>query len=592
MPWTAHDLIKPFLQPVKTARTYNRTKLRQDLVAGLTVAAVEVPQAMAYALIAGVPPQYGIYTSIIQGCIGALLSSCEHMTTGPTNTQSLLIASAVARMVSPGDEALYLQLVIGLTLIKGVIQLACSLVRLGDLVRFVSHSVIVGVAAGAGVLIAAGQLPHLLGLQLAAEKTKWHGLAGAVDRMILHLDETNRRALMVGAGVIVLVVVCRRISRFVPGALIAVVGSAALVAHQGWTDSHLPLIGALPRGLPIPSWPRVSWEDVSTLFGGALALAILGMIESVAIAKTMASRSGEHIDPNQEFFAQGIKNILSSFFQCIPGSASFTRSALDYDAGAASRFAAVFNSIFVAVIFLCFADYARFIPLAALAGVLMVIAYGLIDWRYVIRVARTSPPDLAVCVTTLVATLTQPLEYAIFVGIFVSISLYLRQASHLHLNEISAGPGGTLIERPLLDSQGVGRVVFLQIEGDLFFGVADELDEKLDGLEHTGVRVVIIRLKRTHSIDATVLRVLERFTMRMQAHGGHVVLCGVKPDLLELIEQFGLAAIIGKENIFTVEPGAFTSAKHAMARARELAGGSINVAGVDLEESESWAFQI
>jgi SulP family sulfate permease len=597
---TSSILLRPFLPPVEAARGYSLRKLRRDLVAGLTVSVVEVPQSMAYALVAGVPPVYGIYTSVLQGVIGALLSSSEHMTTGPTNTQSLLIASAVTAVVLPGsDPVLYLQLVFALTVFKGLIQLTFAAARLGDLVRYVSRSVVVGLTAGAGVLILVGQLPHFLGLVATpgeAVGSRLPGVIGAMDVLWRRLsaEGINGRAVAVGCAVVAVVVGVRLLSRLLPGALLAVVLAAGAVAALGWSRADVPLIDPLPKGFPAFHAPWEGMAYARDLFGGALALAVLGMLETVAIAKSIASRSGERVVPNQEFFAQGLTNFITGFFQCIPGSGSFTRSALDYAAGAETRFAAVFNALFVAAIFWFAAPLAGYVPLASLAGVLFVIAVGLIDWPFLVRAARTSRGDATVCLVTFGATLLAPLEYAIFVGIFLNLALYLRTASRLHLAEMVQLPGGSsFVERPIHDRvTGERQVLFLQLEGELFFAVADELQDRLTALQHSPVRVVVLRLKRTHSIDATVLHVLEQFTRDMQARGGHVILCGVKPELMATLRGYGLIDVLGRENVFEATTGVFTSAKRALQRARDLVGASIDATGINVDESEAWAYEI
>jgi SulP family sulfate permease len=283
------------------------------------------------------------------------------------------------------------------------------------------------------------------------------------------------------------------------------------------------------------------------------------------------------VNANQEFFAQGVANLVSSFWQCIPGSGSFTRSALDHAAGAQTRFSAVFNALFVAAIFLLFGSLARFIPLSALAAVLLFIAVGLVDWRHIIRLARTSQSDTVVCAATFAATLVAPLEYAIFIGIFLNIGLYLRQASRLHLHEMIHAPGGPFLETPIHDRSGNKQVIFLQVEGDLFFGVADELQERLDALTHSEVHVAILRLKRTHSIDATALHVLEQFTDAMHRRHGHVILCGIKPELMRVLRGYDLVQRIGRENLFETGQGVFESAKQALRRAKQLCTSSIDV---------------
>lgn len=566
------SLITPFLPPWETFKTYRGDLFRRDLLAGLTVSVVEVPQAMAYAIIAGVSPVYGLYASIIQGIIGALFSSSHHLVTGPTNTQSLLIASVVTRLADPdASPAMYLQFVVALAVVKGVIQLTFAAARMGAIVRYVSRSVIVGLMSGAGVLIFVGQLPAFLGIADRPE-SGLPGVIGPIRLLFEHFAEINVTAMLVGCGTLAVLVTARSISRFIPGALLAVTGAAVVVWLMGWTGADLPLIAEVSPSLPHLTWPALDWKSTEVLLGGALALAILGMIESVAIAKSIATKTDQRISPNQEFFAQGLANVTGGFFQCMPGSGSFARSALAYDAGARTRFARLFNALFVAALFLLLGRQMHYIPHTSLAAVLLVIALGLVDWRYVPRMAKVSRSDAIVCGITFVAALITPLEYATFIGVFLNIGLYLRRASKLHMAEVVPSEAGPFIERPLREREGAGVVRFCQIEGDLFFGLADELQDKLTRLVHSDARVVILRLKRTHSLDATVLHVLDQFARDMQERGGHLVLCGVKDELMTVMRDFGLVRTIGAENVFETDLGVYTSAKRAIERAHQIIG--------------------
>jgi SulP family sulfate permease len=586
-------LAAPFNPAVQTLRNYAWWKFRRDLAAGLTVSVVELPQAMAYALVAGVPPEYGIYTSVLQGVIGALLSSSEHVTTGPTNTQSLLVASAVSRMTA--DPSRYLQLVFALTVLKGAIQLLFAAARMGTLVRFVSRSVIVGVASGAGLLIIAGQLGNALGLPPPTAQTasRLPGLIGKTADLASAAGDINWRAAAFAAAAIALVLAARAISRFVPGAFIAVVLAVAAVKLAGWGPAHLPLVGELPRGMPSFHVPHVSPRDYESLLAGALALAVIGMLESVAIAKAIAAHTGQRIDANQEFLAQGLKNFATGFFQCIPGSASFTRSALDHAAGAQTRFAAVMNALLVGILFWALGSQVRHLPLASLAGVLLVIGLGLVDWRYLLLAARTDRAEATVFLATLLATALAPLEYAIFIGVFLSIGLYLRKSSHLHVAEMRPAGGGKFAETPLTDRSGQQQVLFLQLEGNLFFAVADELQDYLARLVGGPVRVVILRLKRTHSIDVTVLEVLERFARELARRGGHLLLAGVRPELMRTLRGYGLVSLLGEQNVFVAGGGVFASATRALDRAQLLLGTSIDAEGVAQDdEPEGATYQI
>lgn len=590
--WIAY----PFLPAVDTARGYSLAKLRADALAGLTVAVVEVPQAMAYAYIAGVPPQYGLYTSIIQGFIGALLASNNHLASGPTNTQSLLIAAIVSRLVAPGNPQVYLQLTIGLGLVKGFVQLAFAAARMGNLVRYVSESVIIGFTAGAGILIAVGQVGNFLGLPPNGAEHTLPGVLGTIQQLAPRLDLANLRSVLLGLAALGVLVVAPRVWRLLPGPLLAIVVTATAVAMAGWDVGHLPLVGQLPppsSELFTPQAPQLNFKQVEGLLAGAVALALLGMIETVAIGKAIASRSGERVSPNREFFAQGAANVIGSFLNNIPGSGSFTRSALNYTAGGRTRFAGIFNSLIVLLIFVAFAPQAAYIPLSSLAAILFVVAYGLVDWRAMVRIARTQRSDAVVCLASLLGALVLPLQYAIYLGVFLNIALYVRRASQLHIAEMVRTSAGPFIERPLRAARGNQRVVFLQVEGDLFFGVADELAEALRSVTASGAKIIIMRLKRTHSIDATVMLVLERFTRELQRRGGHVILCGVREGIMLHLLNFGLLEVIGRPNVFEASFGVFTSAKRAIERARVLAADSLDVSGLDLgDETEAWAYEI
>lgn len=564
-------------QPFTAARGYTPAKLQRDLVAGLTVAVVAVPQSLAYALIAGVPAEIGLYTLIVQGLIGSLLCSQPFLVTGPMITQALLVAAIATRAmgefgaVAPGEAgARYLQIVVLLTLLKGAVQAGLAAIGLGSAVRFVSHSVIVGFTAGAGVLIAAGQVPGFLGVSVSRGAADWPGLIGSVQRIAPHLSEASAPAIAVGLISLAIVLVARRLPRSVPGALVAVAASAGLVGLLGWSARDLPLLHALPQGLPPFALPAFSWPLAESLLGGALALSLLGLFEVFSIGKSIARHTGQRIDPNQELLSQGVTNAVSSFFQCMPGSGSFSRSVLNFQAGAATRYAGVFSSLLVAAMLLGLAPAVRWVPMACLAAILFAIAYELVDWRAIARMSRASRPDLAVCLATLGATLFIPLAYAVFVGVLLNIALYLHRSSQLQLVELVEGPDGAFAERPPGTGAGARPIVLLQVEGNLFFGVADALQDQL-AVAGGGARAVVLRLKRTLSIDATVLAVLEQFIRDEHARGASVLLCGVRPELASRLRRYGIVELLGEECVFESEPGIFVSARRALARARELA---------------------
>jgi SulP family sulfate permease len=577
----AQTFVRMLRQPIDDARGYSLAFLRRDSLAGLTVAVLAVPQSLAYAVIAGVPPQLGLYTLIVQSAIGSLFASQPLLSSGPINTQSLLVAAVATRVLhdteapAGADPALlYLQLVVGLTLLKGVMQMALAAGGFATLVRYVSASVILGFTAGAGILVAAGQLAPFLGIVIPAHETGGLGLAGTLGALAPHLSEVRLPSVGIGIVSLAIVVGSRMISPLVPGPLLAVGIGAGAVALLGWTPDSLPLVEPLPRDLPTFAMPTVSIDQAEALLGGTFALALVGLMEAWSIGKTIAAQTGQQLSAGQELFAQGLTNAASAFLGCIPGSGSFSRSALNHRAGAATRFAGLFNAFFATAMLLVFAPLAAWIPRASLSAVLFVIAYDLVDWRGLTRTFRTRRSDAAVCLATLTATLTIPLAYAVLAGVLLNIGLYLRRASRLHVAEMISHPDHPepdhFVERPLLAGSSDRPVVFLQLQGDLFFGQADQLAEQLTDLTHQGVQAVVIRLKRTLSIDSTVLAVLDLFARSMRLGGGHLILCGVLPDVARSLRAYGIVDRIGEDCLFEATPGVFASAQRALARAREL----------------------
>ncbi|MEO1236014.1 MAG: SulP family inorganic anion transporter [Planctomycetota bacterium] len=580
-------------------RGYRPGKLRGDLNAGLTVALVAVPQSLAFASIAGVPLVYGLYTAIVGAIVGSLLTSSRHLAIGPTNTMSLLVSSTlVAAAVPAGGEAA-IGVAVMLTLAAGAMQLAFALARMGELVRFVSHSVIVGFSAGAGVLIAVGQVPAFLGISLAGLESEHEGVAEKVDRLIqavgLNGSAPDWRPIAVGMLSLVVALVCRRVSRRLPAYLLAVVAGAGAVFVLGWDEGELALVGELPSGLPSLVVPPLEWDAYRALLGPALAIALVGMIEAYGIGKTLAAKSGDRIDANQEFFCQGVTNVVGSLFRCIPSTGSFSRSALNHAAGAQTQFAGLLGGVFVAGIFLLLAPLARYIPMTSIAAILFVIAYGLIDLDYVRRIFKSNPADLLVCVGTFAATLTISLEIAVFVGVFLTIALYLQRARQLYITEMVRTPGvpSGFIERELRDDKpqginspsgnrdngdpagisgagGDGGIVFLQVEGNLFFAAADDLQDRFNDLLASPVRVVILRLKRTHLVDATIMHVVEQFVGQLREDGRQLILCGLRPRMYDRMRSYGLVDDLGEDNVFVSDGEPFSSAKRAVERARSL----------------------
>jgi sulfate permease, SulP family len=549
--------------------------LRRDLIAGLTVATVAVPQAMAYALIAGVPPVYGLYTAVIMTALGSVFGSSSHLINGPTNAISLVVFSAIAGLDLKGANASAhgLQAVFLLCLLVGGFQVVIALLRLGDLTRYVSESVILGFMAGAGLLVALSQVPNLLGLPQ---------LGDGHQLLLLRLWETLRagnpmkwESVAIGAGTAAVIIGLRRLEHRwripLPDMLIGVV-LAALVAWQlGLVDNDMNV----PRGLPTFGLPQVEdFNWITRLSGSALAIALLGLLEAIAIAKSIASRTREPLDFNHQCLAEGLANLGGGLFHCMPGSGSLTRSAINFQAGAVGRLSGIVSAAAVAAALMTFAGLARYVPKSALAGLLMVTAWRLVDWKRLRYCLRATRFDAGVCLITAGAAVFISIEYSILIGTFFSFLFFVPRAARLQASELIVSPERVVREKQPGDPE-CGKLVLLSLEGELFFGVAPELEEYFADLKRRverGARVIILRMKRIRNPDMVCLEKLQHFLQDMQALKATVLLCGVRPDFAQALGNLDFQQWLPRECVFLEEASTLSSTLQAVRRAYALLG--------------------
>jgi SulP family sulfate permease len=551
-------------------RRYSASDLRADVLSGLTVAAVAVPQAMAYAMVAGVPVEYGLYTAIVMTAVGALFDSSRQLINGPTNAISIAVLSVVGSVPTIDERV---QAAVVLALMVGLIQLAITLLRLGDLTRYISHSVIVGFTLGASGLLVLDQTKNLFGFDAVGDPHDhfvyrfWQTIAGG---------EIQTETLGVGLATITLVIVLRWLKprlglRLLPDLLLTVIVMAGSVAWLGLDARGVEVVGEIPAKLPSFRVPLIDAGQMSEFATGALAIAVLGLLEAVAMAKAIAAQTRQKLDMNQQCLSEGLANFAGSFFQCIPGSGSLTRSAINQQAGAATQWSGVIAAAAVAVIVLAFAPYARFIPRAALAGILMVSAWKMIDWpalRYHFRATRF---DAVIVGVTAFSAIAISVEFCVLIGVFMSFLLTVPRAGRMLLTEFVVTPEGEIHER-LPDDALCNRMLIFGLEGEMFFGASAALERHFERIErqideHT--RVVVIRLKRAHNPDAVGLKLLEDFVDRVRARDVRILLCGVRESFAEKIERTGLAARIG-DPVFREERVRLTSTLMAVRRAYEL----------------------
>ncbi len=530
-----------------------RDSLRADLLAGLTGAVIVLPQGVAFAMIAGLPPEYGLYTAMVTPIVAALFGSSLHLISGPTTAISIVVFSAISHHAEPGT-AEFISLTLTLTFLAGVYQLAFGLARLGTLVNFVSHSVVVAFTAGAAILIMTSQLKHVLGVYVPKGESFLHTWVHVFN----DIGDINYYILIVALSTLISALLFKRFFPRLPYMLLAMIlGSLVSLLLNG--EAHgVHLVGEMPAHLPPLSLPDFSIATIRQLAPEAFAVALLGLIEAVSIARSVASKSNQHIDGNQEFMGQGLSNIAGSFFSSYAGSGSFTRSGINYQTGAKTPLSAIFAAVFLALTILLIAPLTAYLPIAAMGGIILLVGYNLIDFHHIKGIIKASHSEASVLLVTFLATLFLELEFAIYAGILLSLIFYLNQTARPKIVTLAPDPEErrrhlTNIERKALPECPQLKVI--RIDGSLFFGavsytssILHRLKEKEPTLTH-----LLIVAKPINFIDVAGAEMLVQEAKYWKAQGGGLYLCGLKMEADKFMRRGGYLDEIGEHNLFTAK---------------------------------------
>jgi len=561
---------------VRELRSYSWTKFRADLLAGATLTLVSIPQAVGFALILNLPPAPVIAAVIIGGFVGALFFSSHHHVFGPTSSISLIVAATIASHTSAtGLEPL--QLAIYLAFLIGLFQLLAGLLNFGEITKFISRSVVVGYSTGIGVLLVASQLHNFLGYSVEVNQDFIQNVWQAAEHLVTGRIEPW--ALAIGALTLGIFTAVRRLKPKWPEALI---GLAALgVAAKIFTVFHPvpPFLmvkdeGALTAVIPAFAGFHVGDRKphlFPELAGTAVAIAILGMLEAASITKTLAGKSGQKIEPNQELIGMGAANIACALFGAVPGSSSFARSAVNFQSGARTQLASMFSSVIVLVVLVFVTPVFNFIPVAALAAHLIRVGIKMIN-RHQVRIAVGSTrSDGVVFIVTLVSCLLLKLDTAIYVGIGVALALFLQKTSTPTLVEYSINEAGTLAELEDPTKRTHPEISIIHVEGELYFGAADLFQEQVRRLaEDQNIRVFILRMKNARHLDASTVMALENLHDYLRQTGRHLIISGSNPEVTKVLRNSGLLERIGEANIFPAQHNLTMATREALKRAQEL----------------------
>ncbi len=550
----------PFLD-LRGVRTKDVT---QDVLAALAVTFTAVPQGVAYALIAGLPPAAGLYASVLPAIVGSIFRSSRHVVAGPSNAVSLLVGGGVAALaVSVGASPV--EIAISLAFMVGVMQVAAGALRLGSVVDYISAPVVLGYITGAGVLIGVGQLSNLTGTPEASGN-----IVAKVVGWTQGLGDLNPVALGVGFAAAAAVVGIRTLAPKLPSALLGLTLASIGTVLLG-LDSAVSTVGDLaPVPASLPPFTVPTLMD-SRLLVVAFAATVLSLVESSAVGRSIADRTGDRLDISVEFVGQGLSNLAAAFTGGYPVSGSLSRSALNHSAGAKTRLSGVFVGILTSVALLVAGPLIDRIPIAALAGLLVVVAWDLVNIPRIRQTFRAGWGDGAAFVATVIGTWTLRLDHAIYLGVTISIVLFLRRARLLVIRELAVDARGRLREIRSGSGDQCQQVRVLHVEGSLFFGAAGELRDGLSqAVAPPNIQALVVRLKRTQGMDITTATVFAAVAKNLRDQGRHLILVGMRPDAMRILKRTGAAAEIGMDNLFPSQKKWFGALDDALRRALTL----------------------
>jgi len=466
----------PFLNWI---RFVSKDSLKADILAGLTGAVIVLPQGIAFATIAGLPPEYGLYTAMVTPIVAALFGSSFHLVSGPTTAISIIVFSAISHHADPGTPE-FISMALTLTFLAGVYQLGFGLARLGALVNFVSHTVVIGFTAGAAILIATSQMKDILGVFVPKGETFLHTWYD----IYLEIGNVNIYLVLIALATLIAALIVRRYYPKLPNLLIGMIVGSLLALVLGKYTDGIKLVGEIPAHLPPLSSPIFSLTTIKLLAPEAFAVALLGLIEAVSISRAIATKSNQRIDANQEFIGQGLSNMAGSFFSSYAGSGSFTRSGINYEAGARTPLSAIFAAIFLMGIVLLIAPLTAYLPIAAMGGVILLVAYNLVDFHHIRSTLVFSKTESAILLTTFFSTLFLELEFAIYLGVLLSLVFFLAKTSTPRIPTLSFDGDVGSSKRKLIniDKKPVKQcpqLKIIRIDMSIYFGSINHIQNRI-----------------------------------------------------------------------------------------------------------------
>jgi sulfate permease, SulP family len=531
-------MIDRLVPAVGWLRNYRGSDLAGDLSAGLTVAIMLIPQGMAYAMLAGLPPVIGLYASTIPLLVYALFGTSRQLAVGPVAIVSLLTLSGISALAEPGTGE-FVALAALLALLSGVIQLALGLLRAGFVVNFLSHAVISGFTSAAAIVIGLSQLKHLLGIRLAAD----HSIFGLLYATALHIGEANPYTVAIGVASIALLVAARKLAPRFPAALVVVALATAATYAFALHERGVAIVGSVPSGLPAPSLPVLDGGIISAMVMTALTISFVGFMESFAVAKSIATREKYKIDANQELKGLGLANVAAGVFSGYPVTGGFSRSAVNYQAGARTGLASLVTALLILLALFAFTALFYYLPSAVLAAIVIVAVYGLIDGREAVHLFRLKKVDGWTLLITFGATLGIGIEQGILIGVAFSLLVFIWRSAYPH----AAWLGYLARERVFRNVERFPEVqtfpgtLVLRVDASLYFANMGFLENSLRAalVERPDYRNLILDFSGVNDMDAVAVETLQMLMHEMESQGVSVRIAAMKGPVRDITARAG-----------------------------------------------------
>lgn len=538
--------------PILEWLPYKKEWLKGDISAGLSVSIILIPQAIAFAMIAGLPPVYGFYTAMLTPIIAAIFGSSIHLISGPTTISSIVLYGIISKFISPyNDIEAFISLAILLSFMAGIIKLFMGLMKMGKLVNFISNSVIIGFSAGAGVLIAFKQLKHVLGIKVPQGNSFYE----IISYISLHIQEINLYALAIAILTIATALIIKKIKKLSRlYMLFAMVFGSIFAYYLSKYTGTIQTVGEIPSNLPPFKIPAFNLENMKMLSGGALTLATLGLLETSAISKSIALHSQQKLNTNQEFISQGISNTISSFFSCYSSSGSFTRSNINYHAGAKTPISAFISSFILILVILLFAKYTIFLPIPAMGGIILLVAYNLIDFKRVKQIIESSKKELIVFSITFLGTLFLDLQIAIVLGVLLSLFFYLERTSKPNIVALGLDKSKKRLVNKIRSKEikECSNLKIIRIDGSIYFGSIEEIANFFTELYKANkIKYILVVSNGINFIDLSGSEWLTHEVLKWQKNREGIYFSGMKNKSQDILEKGKFIEKMGKDIFFT-----------------------------------------